>query len=144
MGLASKDIPMNPLPTLTSLGLMLIGLIVVFTDGSERGKQDRQVASGRVTPGEVMTEEEEEGSAAKLCWQQCGWAPKGPNAKAQGNPLGNDLAVGPDDVPGRESSLVEPHSRLHTFSHRFIVLPFRQTDSLLCRLHGLGKLSRLA
>jgi hypothetical protein len=40
MGLASKDIPTNPLPTLTSLGLMLIGLIVVFTDGGH-GKQDR-------------------------------------------------------------------------------------------------------
>jgi hypothetical protein len=36
MGLAAKQIPDYALPTLTSLGLMLLGLIIVFSDKGTR------------------------------------------------------------------------------------------------------------
>ncbi len=32
MGLAFKEIPKEPIPTIFSLGLIVIGLIVIFTD----------------------------------------------------------------------------------------------------------------
>jgi hypothetical protein len=48
MGLASRDIPTQPFPTITSLGLIVIGLLVVFAGGraSAAGKSDTSSFEG--------------------------------------------------------------------------------------------------
>jgi hypothetical protein len=48
MGLASRDIPTQPFPTLTSLGLIVIGLVTVFAGGraNAAGRSDKSGFQG--------------------------------------------------------------------------------------------------